>query len=212
MFEKNEQIQINLISRFFKKKTLPNLLIIGNDEIDKEKKILKFIHDYYKNNDIYIKSEILYLNIFIDRSIKKVREIIKKFINQISYYDDNNNIILKFIIIKNIENITFEIQYALRRIIEDNNKKIRFILIGNNSQTIIQPLISRCLLIYFNNESIEFKKNKIKNINNNFLKLYSTNFFKNNINYYKNYDNIIWEDYLIDKNIINLKKKNLYYY
>ena len=89
------------------------------------------------------------------------------------------NIILKFIIIHNIENINFEIQYALRRIIEDNNKKIRFILIGNNSQTIIQPLISRCLLIYFNNLSSTVKYHYLNNCKNKFdniVKLYSIRF------------------------------------
>lgn len=185
MFEENQIIQNDIIKKFYNIDLIPNLLLIGDNNIEKETYILKFIKKYYKNNEIYINSEILYLNIVIDRSIKRVREIIKKFISEVSNCDENNNIILKFIIIKNIENITFEIQYALRRIIEDNNKKIRFILIGNNSQTIIQPLISRCLLIYFNNESLKIKKKYINTVDDNLLKLYSKNFFLNNIKYFE---------------------------
>ena len=190
--------------------------------IEKEEYILKFIKKYYKYDKIYIDSQILYLNIVIDRSIKRVREIIKKFITGISNYDENNNIILKFIIIKNIENITFEIQYALRRIIEDNNKKIRFILIGNNSQTIIQPLISRCLLIYFNDECLDIKKKKIEYIDDNILKLYSTNFFLNNLKYFEtikgDYIKVIkedkkikvkihWRQFFGNKNLLILQNK-----
>lgn len=217
----NQKVPKNIINKFYEKNIIPNMLLIGNDDINKEKYIIEFIENYFENNKIYFKSQVLYLNIIIDRSIKRIREIIKKFIHETSYYKDDKNIILKFIIIHNIENINFEIQYALRRIIEDNNKKIRFILIGNNSQTIIQPLISRCLLIYFNNSSVEEKKYVTNNKNIN--KIYPIQFIKNNIQYLnclKKYE-IEWNEILDVKNMndmySNVKKlcnknnNNIYY-
>lgn len=167
----------DILYRCKKQNIIPNLLLIGDNNIGKKFLIQQFLDDYFQNNSFLLKTQILRLNIVIDKSIKKIREIIKKFINEISYFDDDN-IILKFIIIDNIEYITFEIQYALRRIIEDNNKKIRFILIGTNSQTIIQPLISRCLLIYFNN--LNFKQKQIISNSQNVHKLYSLSFLQNN--------------------------------
>lgn len=237
MLEENVIIENKIIQKFYDINLIPNLLLIGDNSIDKESHILNFIKKYYKNNKNYINNEILYLNIVIDRSIKRIREIIKKFISEVSNYDDDNKIILKFIIINNIETITFEIQYALRRIIEDNNKKIRFVLIGNNSQSIIQPLISRCLLIYFNNESLKSKKIKLEpyknnnNIDDDILKLYSTKFYLNNMTYFdKYYSDIVpaekssalasmivkdknkkvkinWDIFLEEKNVLDLYNK-----
>lgn len=237
MLEENVIIENKIIQKFYDINLIPNLLLIGDNSIDKESHILNFIKKYYKNNKNYINNEILYLNIVIDRSIKRIREIIKKFISEVSNYDDDNKIILKFIIINNIETITFEIQYALRRIIEDNNKKIRFVLIGNNSQSIIQPLISRCLLIYFNNESLKSKKIKLEpyinnnNIDDDILKLYSTKFYLNNMTYFnKYYSEIVpgekssalasmivkdkkkkvkinWDIFLEEKNVLDLYNK-----
>lgn len=211
----NQIVQNNIIEKFYKNNIIPNLLIIGDHDINKKLFIINYIHNYYDNNDVLIKSQILNLNIVIDRSIKKIREIIKKFINEISYEDKNKNTILKYIIIENVENITCEIQYALRRIIEDNNKKIRFILIGNNSQVIIQPLISRCLLIYFNKD--DFQKN-----NKNVFTLYSKTFFENNRDYINNNikNKIKWEDIILENDYIKLfhtlndffKNNTNYYY
>lgn len=209
----NQGVQNNIIKHFYEKNIIPNLLLIGDHDINKKLFIINYIYNYYNNNEVLIKSQILNLNIVIDRSIKKIREIIKKFISEISYEDKNKNTILKYIIIENIENITCEIQYALRRIIEDNNKKIRFILIGNNSQVIIQPLISRCLLLYFNKNNYNTTKS---------LKLYSENCFLNNKDYINNIKiNINWENLIINNDYIctfnNLKlffnnNNNNYYY
>ena len=207
---KNQIVQKNIINKFYEKNIIPNMLLIGNDEIDKEIFIIDFIKKYYNNNEIYLKSQILYLNIIIDRSIKKIREIIKKFINETSYYTNDKSIILKFIIIHNIENINFEIQYALRRIIEDNNKKIRFILIGNNSQTIIQPLISRCLLIYFNNISLKVKKIYPSKFTNNNIQ-YLDSMYEKKIDWLKILDQKNMNDiYISIKNICINKNNNIY--
>ena len=74
LISQNQIVQKNIINKFYEKNIIPNMLLIGNDEIDKENFIIDFIKNYYNNNEIYLKSQILYLNIIIDRSIKKVRE------------------------------------------------------------------------------------------------------------------------------------------
>ena len=54
---------------------------------------------------------------------------------------------LKFIILNNADKLTTDAQSALRRIIEEFNKKTRFILTVNDSDKILNPILSRFSLI-----------------------------------------------------------------
>lgn len=205
-------ISENILYDCYENNIIPHLILIGNKNIPKKNIIDKFIDDYYQDNQYIKKTQVLNLDIVIDKSIKKIRETIKKFINKTCYFDDNNNILLKFIILHNIEFLTFEIQYALRRIIEDNNKKIRFIFIGTNSKTMIQPLISRCLLLYFNNYyPLVLKKNiidwenyfhnkNIKDLYKNFNHLFQQNFY-----YYEIINHFM--DWIMNNEFIHLDHK-----
>ena len=50
---KNQEVQNNIISKFYEKNIIPNMLLIGDDELDKENFIIHFIKNYYNNNPIY---------------------------------------------------------------------------------------------------------------------------------------------------------------
>ncbi len=77
----------------------------------------------------------------------------------------------KIVYIKNAENLSFNSQAALRRMMEKSNDTCRFIFECNNVSGLIEPLRSRCLLIRIPFPQIDDIKNSLKNISiNNFNK------------------------------------------
>jgi replication factor C small subunit len=79
--------------------------------------------------------------------------VLKNFVNQ--------NIIkngsLKFVILDEADNIPGQVQQALRRIIEKASVNIKFILLCNYINRIIDPIISRCAVFRF----VKLPKEKI---------------------------------------------------
>lgn len=97
---------------------------------------------------------VLALNSSQDRGIKIVRDTIKPFcINQHDdSLDDREKYPtpnLRFVLLDESDNMTFEAQAALRRIIEENSQDVRFILCCNFLNKVIDPIQSRCALVPF---------------------------------------------------------------
>lgn len=87
------------------------------------------------------------LNASDERGINTVRDRIKTFAR---YTDRRSDIPFRLIILDEADEMTNDAQTALRRIMETYSKGTRFILIGNYSSRIIEPIQSRCAIFRFN--------------------------------------------------------------
>ena len=74
-----------------------------------------------------------------------VRNVLKNFVNQTLIKDGS----LKFVILDEADNIPGQVQQALRRIIEKSSNNIKFILLCNYINRIIDPIVSRCAVFRF---------------------------------------------------------------
>ena len=140
-YEHCESIK-NLLTNIIKKKYVPNLLLYGPSGSGKSSAaniISKNVTDY---------NSILYINASEEKGIKTIRERIKTFINIKS-----NNI--KIIILDEADELSEESQLALRKIIEIKTMNIRFIIICNYINNIINTLRSRFLNIKLNRLNIQ---------------------------------------------------------
>ncbi len=95
-----------------------------------------------------------------------VRSVIKSFVNQNLMLGDST---LKFVILDEADNIPNQVQQALRRIIEKTSSNVKFILLCNYINKIIDPIVSRCAVFRFTNlskkkivERLKFIVNKEK--------------------------------------------------
>jgi len=107
-------------------------LIIARNAIKKQ--------NYYAN--------VLELNASDTVRMDYVRSVIKSFVNQNLLLEDNT---LKFIILDEADNIPTQVQQALRRIIEKASSNVKFILLCNYINRIIDPIVSRCAVFRFTN-------------------------------------------------------------
>ncbi len=94
----------------------------------------------------------LELNASDERGINTVRERVKTFAR---YADRRVDIPFRIIILDEADEMTGDAQTALRRIMESYSRVTRFILIGNYSSRIIEPIQSRCVIFRFNKLSGE---------------------------------------------------------
>jgi replication factor C small subunit len=88
----------------------------------------------------------LELNASDERGINTVRDRVKTFAR---YVDRRVEIPFRIIILDEADEMTNDAQTALRRIMETYSKGTRFILIGNYSSRIIEPIQSRCAIFRF---------------------------------------------------------------
>jgi DNA polymerase III delta prime subunit len=133
---------INVIKNFINNKNIPNLILYGSSGIGKTSIVNIIVNSLYINN----KDMVLELNNSDDRGINIIRNI-REYARQpsvLSYIKNNNNNLHKLIILDEADSLTYEAQYALRRIIELYSNKIRFCMICNNLSKLDDALISRC--------------------------------------------------------------------
>ncbi len=140
-YEHCESIK-NLLTNIIKNKYVPNLLLYGPSGSGKSSAA-----NIISRNVTDINS-ILYINASDEKGIKTIRERIKTFINIKS-----NNI--KIIILDEADELSEESQLALRKIIEIKTINIRFIIICNYINNIINTLRSRFLNIKLNRLKIQ---------------------------------------------------------
>ncbi|MEE9585447.1 MAG: replication factor C small subunit [Nitrososphaerales archaeon] len=88
----------------------------------------------------------LELNASDERGINTVRDRVKTFAR---YADRRVEIPFRIIILDEADEMTSDAQTALRRIMETYSRGTRFILIGNYSSRIIEPIQSRCAIFRF---------------------------------------------------------------
>ena len=156
--------EVNIKNKF---NNLPNILVYGNEGSGKNSLIklflkrlygqniqklnVKYTINGYGSNNIEVEIsqslyhiEIIPTNTGLDKYL--VQEVIKKYAqkNMLSF---NSKIPFKIIWIKNIDNLSYYGQTALRCIMEKYCKICKFILSGKQITKVIDPLISRCLIL-----------------------------------------------------------------
>ena len=160
----SQNIAINNIKEFVRTTDMPHMIFTGPAGTGKTSTALIIANTFLKKEEK--DTNLLELNASDTVRMDFVRNVIKEFINQ--------NIILngslKFIILDEADNIPSQVQQALRRIIEKSSNNIKFILLCNYINRIIDPIISRCAVFRFVNLSREKLIERLKFILKN-LKL-----------------------------------------
>ena len=129
----------SLLDKFIEHNDIPNLLFHGMGE---KKKYVDYLLNKIYSNSEQQSTHVLQINCSFGGGINYIRNDLKFFGKQ------NMCSKLKFIILNNADKLTTDAQSALRRIIEEFNKKTRFILTVNDSDKILNPILSRFSLIY----------------------------------------------------------------
>jgi replication factor C subunit 3/5 len=141
------------------KNSLPHLLFYGISGTGKTSTIMALAKQLYKNN---INLMVMKLDASDDRGINSVREEIKGFAEKKNMFQKG----VKLIILDEADSMTFDAQFALRRIIEKYSETTRFCLICNYENKIIPAIRSRCANFRFN----PIEKNNIINTLDNIAK------------------------------------------
>ncbi len=146
---------INSLQNIFEGGSFPHLLFYGGSGSGKTSTILAILNDYFGKKK---KLMVLRLDASDDRGINSVREEIKGFAEKKNYFSTG----IKVIILDEADSMTFDAQFALRRIIEKYSSSTRFCLICNYDNKIIPAIKSRCAEFKFNPISRENMINRLK--------------------------------------------------
>ncbi|KAF5362305.1 hypothetical protein D9756_002325 [Leucocoprinus leucothites] len=130
------------IERFIAKNRLPHLLFYGPPGTGKTSTILAVARLIYGSD---YKKQILELNASDDRGIDVVREQIKQFAETRTLFSKG----FKLIILDEADMMTQAAQAALRRVIEQYTKNVRFCIICNYVNKITPAIQSRCTRFRF---------------------------------------------------------------
>lgn len=153
---------IKTLKKLISNKKFPHTIFFGPPGTGKTSTILACAREIY--GDSY-PSMVLELNGSDDRGIKVIR-------NQIKSFSEYNQLFckgVKLVILDEADSMTYDAQFALRRVIESYTHNTRFCLICNYISKIISALQSRCITFRFSNiakkESFKRLKEIIKNEN-----------------------------------------------
>ncbi|MFX0040696.1 MAG: replication factor C small subunit [Promethearchaeota archaeon] len=176
----SQSIAINNLKKFVKSTNIPHLIFTGPAGTGKTSTALIIAKNFLK--DEQMETNLLELNASDTVRIDFVRNVLKNFVNQSLVKDGS----LKFVILDEADNIPGQVQQALRRIIEKTSNNIKFILLCNYINRIIDPIVSRCAVFRFVNlpkekiiERLEdiAKKEKLKIPSDKSLEFFDTLFF-----------------------------------
>lgn len=146
------------IDAYIDKQNIPNFIFHGPYLCGKEKLCDYLIQKIYGDiNDR--KKYLLRINCVSTKGIKMIKENIKLFSMQIMHKTDRLS--HKTIILEHCNYLTYDSQYSLRRTIEQFCNNTRFIMICDNLENLLSPILSRFVHIYVNIK--EIKNAKIKN-------------------------------------------------
>ena len=157
----NDVLSHNHITTTFKKliknNKFPHCIFFGQSGTGKTSTIISCAKEIYGSK---YKNMVLELNGSDDRGIGVIREKIKKF----SEYDKLFCSGIKLVVLDEIDSMTYDAQFALRRVIENYTATTRFCLICNYIYKIIPALQSRCFTFRFSHLDDKSIKNKLINI------------------------------------------------
>ena len=126
-----------LITNIKSKKTIPNMIFYGGAGLGKTTLARALCHD--------MQCEPFELNTSLDNSIETVRRKVMNFATTLSLTQSQ-----KVIILDEADNMSVQMQKALRGVIETVSNNCRFIFTANFVDRILEPIQSRCTLVKFN--------------------------------------------------------------
>ena len=135
---------IETIKKMLEGRSLPHLLFHGTPGTGKTSLILAIANELYGNQKNLM---VMKLDASDDRGINSVRDDIKGFAEKTNMFQKGT----KLIILDEVDAMTFDAQFALRRIIEIYSATVRFCLICNYENKIIPAIRSRCANFRFSN-------------------------------------------------------------
>jgi replication factor C small subunit len=141
----SQSIAINRLKEFIKTPNMPHMIFTGPAGTGKTSTALIIANSYLKKENW--DTNLLEVNASDTVRIDFVRNVLKNYVNQ----SLTKNGSLKFVILDEADNIPGQVQQALRRIIEKASENIKFILLCNYINRIIDPIISRCAVFRFVN-------------------------------------------------------------
>jgi replication factor C subunit 2/4 len=150
-------------------KNIPHLIFIGPSGSGKTSTILALAKELF---GLDYKERIIELNASDERGINIIRDKIKTYAKQ-SIKNIKNAPPWKIIILDEADTLTYDSQFALRRIIEEYSMITRFCIICNYHNKLIEPIISRCSIFKFKPIKKDEVINKLKFISNNENLIYS---------------------------------------
>ena len=134
----------NTLIKLINNNKFPHTIFFGPPGTGKTSTILACAREIYGES---FKSMVLELNGSDDRGIKVIREQIKDF----SEYNQLFCKGIKLVILDEADSMTYDAQFALRRVIENYTYNTRFCLICNYISKLIPALQSRCITFRFSN-------------------------------------------------------------
>ena len=139
-----EEKNLTCINHFIEKKNFPNLLFYGPSGTGKTSTIIAMAKEIYKEKYNLM---VLELNASDNRNIQVVRKIIKEFASCKTLFNSG----YKLIILDEVDSMTNDAQFCLRRIMETYCENVRFCFICNFVGKIIPAIQSRCSKFKFSN-------------------------------------------------------------
>ncbi len=133
---------ISIISKMIDGGSFPHLLLHGKSGTGKTSTIMSIANKLYGKNKPFM---MIRLDASDDRGINTVREEIKGFAEKMTPFNTG----IKLIILDEADSMTFDAQFALRRIIEKYSDDTRFCIICNYMNKIIAPIKARCVNMRF---------------------------------------------------------------
>ena len=209
-----------LLKNIVTQNKFPNLLFYGPPGTGKTTTIINLINKYQEKYDQKNKGLKIHLNASDDRGIDVIRNQINQFVNTKTLFGNG----LKFVILDEVDYMTKNAQQALRYLIQQYNKNIRFVLICNYISKIDSALQNEFIRLRFCqlpkkdtfnflNTIIEKENLKITSKQINIIQKKFKSDIRSMINYIQsnhtnlNFNTDILSKKFLEKTLNNIKKK-----
>ncbi len=140
----SQNMAISNIKEFIKSNDMPHMIFTGPAGTGKTSTALIIAKEIIGKENLY--SSLLELNASDTVRMDYVRSVLKNFITQSLNAEKKA---VKVVLLDEADNIPTQVQQALRRMIEQASGNVKFILMCNYINKIIDPIISRCAVFRF---------------------------------------------------------------